>query len=118
MVPGRAVDSGCPTTGGEPRLAELAALLLGGGAPDAGLLVGGQGEVETGLLDLATAADPLGRLDLVHRGARGADGEEQIGLGAPAGSELPPVTFVPLDRAIPHEGHADSSTHQSVLPSL
>ena len=62
-------------------------------------------------------AHPLGRLDLVDGGPGGPDGEEQIGLGAPAGRELPPVTFVPLDRAIPHEGHADSSTHQSELPS-
>src|SRR4029077_16981211 len=35
------------TAGGEPGLAQLAALLLGGAAPDAGLLVGGQREVET-----------------------------------------------------------------------
>ena len=60
--------SGRPATGGQPGLAELAALLLGGGAPDTRLLVGGQGEVETGLLYLAAAADPLGRLDLVDGG--------------------------------------------------
>jgi len=36
------------SAGGEPRLAELAALLLGGATPDARLLVGGQGELEAG----------------------------------------------------------------------
>ena len=67
-------------------------------------------DVQDTCLDFARPADPLGRLDLVDGGAGGADGEEQIGLRAPAGCELPPVTFVPFDRAIPHEGHADSST--------
>ena len=43
--------------GGQPGLAELAALLFGGAAPDAGLLVGGQGEVEAGLERLAGPAD-------------------------------------------------------------
>ena len=38
---------------GEPRPAELAALLLGGAAPDAGVLVGDEGELEAGGLDLA-----------------------------------------------------------------
>ena len=71
----------------QPRLAQLAALLLGGAAPDAGLLVGGQGEVEARLLRLAAAADPLGRLDLVDGRTGRADGEEEVGFGAATGGE-------------------------------
>ena len=47
--------SGGLAAGGEPLAAKLAALLLGGAAPDTGVLVGGEGEVEAGLADLAIA---------------------------------------------------------------
>ena len=69
---------------GQPALAQLAALLLGGAAPDAGLLVGGQGELEALGVHRAHRADPLGRLDLVEGEAGGADGEEEVGIGVPA----------------------------------
>ena len=40
------VQAGVEALLGEPRLAQLAALLFGGAAPDAGLLVGGERELE------------------------------------------------------------------------
>ena len=70
---------------GQPLLAQLAALLLGGAAPDARVLVGGQGELEAGGLHGALAADGLGRLDLLDGRAGGADREEQVGVGVAAG---------------------------------
>src|ERR1051325_2967513 len=51
----------------EPRLAQLAALRLGGPAQAARLLVGGQGELQAGGQRLALAADGLGRFDLFDR---------------------------------------------------
>ena len=91
--------------GGQPRLAQLAALLLGGAAPDAGLLVGGQREVEAGLERLAGTADALGRLDLVDGRAGRADGEEEVRFGVAAGGRAPPVVRVPIDGPVPHESH-------------
>ena len=44
----RQVGSGGVALAGDPGPAELAALLLGGAAPDAGVLVGGEGELEAG----------------------------------------------------------------------
>src|SRR5205807_3117234 len=76
---------------GQPRLAQLAALLLGGAAPDARLLVGGEGELEAGPLDVAGPAHGLGRLDLVDGRPGGAHGEEEIGVGVAAGRLKPPV---------------------------
>src|SRR3954452_19434794 len=81
---------------GEPRLAELAALLLGGAAPDAGVLVGDEGEVEARRLGEALAADGLGLLDLLDCGTGGADREEEVGVGVAARGDISPI--VGLDR--------------------
>ena len=92
---GRVRRSGAAAAGGQPGLAQLAALFFGGAAPDAGLLVGGQGEVEAGLVGVAGAADPLGRLDLVDGGPGRADGEEEVRFGVAAGGRAPPVVRRP-----------------------
>ena len=64
---------------------------------------------------VAAPADPLGRLDLVDGRTGGADGEEEIGLGASAGGQMPPVAVVPFDRPVPHEGHDVSSAPVSEI---
>ena len=91
--------------GGQPGLAQLAALLLGGAAPDARLLVGGQREVEAGLERVAGAADALGRFDLVDGRAGRANGEEEVRFGVAAGGRASPVVRVPVDGPVPHESH-------------
>src|SRR5688500_18799539 len=83
---------------GQPLLAKLAALLLGGAAPDAGLLVRLQGELEARGLGLAAAADGLGVLDLAKRHPGGADGEEEIRVDAAAARSITPVVGVPVVR--------------------
>ena len=83
--PRRSSCEASPSAGGallgEPRLAELAPLLLGGAAPDARLLVGGQGELEALVVHVARGADALRRLDLLERRTGGPDGEEDVGVG-------------------------------------
>jgi len=69
---------------GEPGFAELAALLFGRAAPDAGFLVGGQGELEAFVGDGAGGADPPGGFDLLQRGPGGPDGEEDVRALEPA----------------------------------
>ena len=91
--------------GGQPGLAQLAALLLGGAAPDARLLVGGQREVEAGLERVAGVADTLGGVDLVDGRAGRANGEEEVRFGVAAGGGAPPVVRVPIDGPVPHESH-------------
>ena len=76
--------SGGAALAGDVLLAELAALLLGGAAPDAGVLVGGEGVLEAQALGLALAADGLGVLDLLDGRAGGADREEEVGIGVTA----------------------------------
>src|SRR5690242_11162708 len=79
----RGAASGAAALLRHPLAADLAALLLGGAAPDARVLVGQEGELQAGLADLALAADGLGVLDLLDRRAGGPDREEQIGVGVP-----------------------------------
>ena len=86
--------SGGAALAGDVLLAQLAALLLGGAAPDAGVLVGGEGELEAGALGVALAADGLGVLDLLDGRAGGADREEEVGIGVAArGVAAPLVRF-------------------------
>src|SRR5687767_10200792 len=94
-----------PTPAGHPGLAQLAALLFGGAAPDPGLLVGGEGELEAGGLRVARLADGLGGVDLLEGGARGADREEEVRIGVSTGGVQSPVVLVPVDRSAPGEGH-------------
>ncbi len=100
-----AVPLGSAPPSGQPGFAQGPALLLRGRSPHTGLLVGGQGEVQAGLLDLAAPAHTLCRLDLVDRGPGRADGKEEVGLCAATGGELAPITFVPIDRAVPLQRH-------------
>jgi two-component sensor histidine kinase len=94
-----------------PLAAQRPALLLGGAAPDATVLVGGQGEVEARLLDVARTADGLGGLDLLDGRTGGADGEEQIRVGVATGAVLAPI--VALDgqgqTAALRQGHGTST---------
>ena len=83
-------------------------------APHAGLLVGGEGEVQARLLDGAVAAHPLGRLDLVDGRAGRPDGEEEVRHGVSARREPSPVVGVPLDGAVPHQRH-DQVLHPFVI---
>src|SRR3546814_5240168 len=76
---------------GDVLLAELATLLLGGAAPHAGVLVGGEGVLEARGLGLALPAHGLGVLDLLDCGARGAHGEEEVGIGVATGRYVAPV---------------------------
>src|SRR5437660_2857146 len=82
---------------GQHGLAELAPLLLGGAAPNARLLVGGQGELQTRSLGLALPAHGLGRVDLLKGRAGGPHGEEEVGVGVSARGQRPPVVGVPVD---------------------
>ena len=93
---------------GEPGLAELAALVLVGAAPHAGLLVGGEGELEAGALHLAVPAHELGRRDLLDGGPGAPHGEEQVGVGVTAGGLVSPVVGVPLEGTAPGECHGAS----------
>ena len=81
---GSGVGSGGAALASDVLLAQLAALLLGGAAPHAGVLVGGEGVLEARGLGLALAADGLGVLDLLDGRAGGADREEQVGVGVAA----------------------------------
>ena len=96
---------------GDVLLAELAALLLGGAAPHAGVLVGGEGVLEARGLGLALPADGLGVLDLLDGGAGGADGEEQVGVGVPAQGDVAPVVALDGERqgAVSERGPRGSS---------
>jgi two-component sensor histidine kinase len=58
------------TASGQPLLSQFAALVLGGTAPDARLLVGGEGELQTCLLGVTIVTDALGGLDLVQSPCR------------------------------------------------
>ncbi len=93
------------TAGGQPGLAQLAALLLGGAAPDARLLVGGQREIETRLERVTGMADALGGVDLVDGGPGRANGEEEVRFGVAAGGRAAPVVRVPVNCPVPHESH-------------
>src|SRR5690606_4987300 len=86
--------SGGAALAGDPGPTQLAALLLGGAAPDARVLVGGQGELEAGRLGLAGATDGLGLGDLLDGRAGGADREEEVRAGVAAGGVLSPVRVV------------------------
>ena len=54
-------------------------------------------------------ADRLGGLDLLHRLARRAYREEQVGVGVTTGCVLAPVLGVPVDGPVPRKGHYASS---------
>src|SRR5437016_3556693 len=108
---GPARRSGSAALAREPALADLAPLFLRGAAPDARLLVGGQGELEALALGLAGPAYALGRVDLLQGGAGGADREEEVWIGVSARCQLPPVAGVPVDRAAPGQGHSTPPRH-------
>jgi hypothetical protein len=65
-------------------------LLLAGASPNAGVLVGLEGELEAVDLDRALVADFSGPIDLYQRLPCGADGKEQIRIGVTADGVLPP----------------------------
>ena len=88
---GGGLRSGGAALAGGVVLAQLAALLLGGAAPHAGVLVGGEGVLEARGLGVALLADGLGAVDLLDRGAGGADGEEEVGVGVAAERDVAPV---------------------------
>jgi hypothetical protein len=67
-----------------PGPAQLAALVLAGTAPDAGVLVGDEGELETIGCDRAFLADGFRFIDLSKCRTGGAHREEQIGTGVAA----------------------------------
>src|SRR3954447_8682431 len=71
--------------------AEVGAVLLGGAAPDARVLVGGEGVLEALLTGQALTADGLGGLDLLDRRAGGADGEEEVRVRVATGGVLTPL---------------------------
>jgi hypothetical protein len=94
---GRSVRSRCGGAGqalrrcaASVRTAELAALLLGGAAPDARVLVGGDGELEARRSWRRTAADGLGVVDLLDRRTGGAHREEQVRIGVATGGGAAP----------------------------
>src|SRR3546814_21166367 len=66
---------------GDVLLSELAPLLLGGAAPHAGVLVGGEGVLEARGLGLELPAHGLAVPYLLAGGALGAPGEEEVGIG-------------------------------------
>ena len=92
---------------GDVLLAELPALFLGGAAPHARVLVGGEGVLEARGLSVAFPADGLGVLDLLDRRAGGAHREEQVGIGVAAGGDVAPVVAFDgdLEGTVLSEGH-------------
>ena len=82
-------------------LAELPPLLLGGTAPNARLLVGGQSELQATRPGLAGGAYGLGADYLLDRRACAANGEKQVRVSVPACGPLSPVLDIPLDAPSP-----------------
>jgi hypothetical protein len=93
------------TARGQPGLTKFAALFFRGASPDARLLVGCECELQTGLDRLASEANSFGRVDLLDCRPRSSDREEEIRLSVAASSDFSPVVHIPLNRAVPHEGH-------------
>src|SRR5947207_4299247 len=91
---------------------ERPALLFREARPDAGVLPGRHGPLQTGALDRAVRAYPLGRRDLRSRGAGGADGEEKFRILVLAASAVYPVQkappFIPQSRTSPKESRSNS----------
>ena len=100
-----AAVSGCGALFCHPRLAELAALLFGGAAPDAGFLVCGQGELEALAGDAASGADTARGLDLLERVAGDSDGKEHVGVRVATRRTGAPGVKVPIVSTNPGESH-------------
>ena len=109
--PARAARSriSAATLSGEPRFAELAALVFRSGTPYAGLLVGCKGEFEARVPNLARKAHGLCGFDLLDCLTCGSDWKEQVRVGIAAGRYLTPIIAVPLTRAGPGQSHPASS---------
>ena len=117
---GAGVGAGGAALTGGVLLAQLAALLLGGAAPDPRVLVGGEGELQAVPLSVALAADGLGVLDLLDGRTGGADREEQVRVGVAAGGRAAP--FVRCDgereqvrRTQSHVVPPDTGRHDSFV---
>ena len=86
--------------------AQVAALLLGGTAPDARVLVGLECVLEAVVLHRALAADLLGAIDLHQCVARGSHREEQVGVGVAAdGVAAPRVVSIRQSQTGSRDGH-------------
>ena len=76
-----------------PRTAEFTSLFLGGAAPNAGVLVGGESELKTRLFRGTVVTNGAGVVDLLNRRTGGADGEKQVRIGVTARSSESPVVI-------------------------
>jgi two-component sensor histidine kinase len=85
---GTVVDLSVPAAG--HATADLPTLFLAGAAPDARVLVGLDGVLQAVVAHRALTAHLLGAVDLHERVPRGADREEQVGVGVAADRVLPP----------------------------
>src|SRR5207245_6361168 len=86
-------------------MVQPAPLVLGGPAPHAGVLVGGQREVEALAAHVAAAADPAGRLDLLVGDGPVAGGEEEVGVGVATSGAVTPLADVPGMGGDPGQSH-------------
>jgi len=110
--------SGTASLAGEPLLAKLAPLFLGGASPDTGLLVRGKRELQAGVLCWAGHAHCLCRSDLLQGRSGGADREEKVRIGVTARRAVTPVVAVPFYGAVPHQGHVASPPSLFVCLSI
>lgn len=85
-----------PTDFRSPFAAQDAALVLGGGAPNAVFLVRSDGELQAGLLGGAGATELLGSLDLLDRSSGHADGEENFRIKIETRGVVTPLQVVPM----------------------
>ncbi len=98
-------DNGDPEPLGLSAAADLTTFLLGQAAPYAGVLIGGQGELQAVGAGNTRLAHRLGQLDLLQGQARAPNGKEQVGIGVAAGRIAPPLTLVAvqaLQQALVH----------------
>lgn len=73
--------------------ADVATFFLGSATPDAGILVGLEGELQATHLHRTFGAHLLGAVDLQERLAGRSHGEEQVGIGVLADGFIAPAVI-------------------------
>ena len=92
-----------------PCPAHLATLFFVRATPDAGFLVGLEGELQARTLHGARSADRRGLSYLVDGRACASRGEEQFGIAGSTSGLVPPTLVVPVEDREPRRRHRRSS---------